>query len=135
MSGRLAVEQASGAAGLRIAVRRGAMAAPVLVRAVGMYAARTNLPASRLEDISQVLEAVAESLPGSHVTIEARVERGGDGLQLHVTGLAGGTARSLLSDVRHGGLARLLAVTADGVAVRSSTNRGEALVVNFALPR
>ncbi len=135
MSGAVAVEQASGAPRVRIDVRHGAMAAPVLVRAVGMLAARTNLPASRLEDISQVLEAVTQSLPGSRVTIEARVDRGGDGLQLHVCGLAGGTARSLLSDVRHGGLARLLAVTADGVAVRSSTSRGEALVVSFVLPR
>ena len=86
-----------------------------------MFAARTSLPPARLDDICDVLEAIAVSLPGDRIAVEARVDRGGAGLQLHVSGLAGGTARSVLSDVRHGGLARLLAVTSDGVAVRSST--------------
>ena len=116
-------------------MRRGPLAAPVLVRAIAMFAARTSLPASRLDDICDVLEAIAASLPGERIAVEARADRGGAGLQLHVGGLAGGTARSVLSDVRHGGLARLLAVTSDGVAVRSSTTRGESLIVTFAPPR
>lgn len=129
------IEHAFGAPRLRVAVRRGDLAAPVLVRAIAMFAARTNLPASRLDDVCDVLEALAVSLPGDRITVEARFDRGGTGLQLHVSELAGGTARSVLSDVRHGGLARLLAVTSDGVAVRSSTTRGESLVVTFAPPR
>jgi hypothetical protein len=134
MTGTL-VEQEFGAPRVRVEVRRGPLAVPVLVRAIAMFAARTSLPATRLDDICDVLEAIAVSLPGDRIAVEARADRGGAGLQLHVSGLAGGTARSVLSDVRHGGLARLLTVTSDGVAVRSSTTRGESLVVTFAPPR
>lgn len=124
-----------GAPRMRLSVGRGPLTSPVLVRSIGAFAARTNLPIDRINDIADILEAMAESLPGDRITFTARVERGGDGLQLAACNLDHGTARSLLSDVRHGGLARLLAVAADGVAVRSSSREGESLVVTFAPPR
>ena len=126
---------AFGAPRMRLSVGRGPMTAPVLVRSIGAFASRTSLPVDRINDIADILEAMAVSLPGDRITLAARVERGGEGLQLSACCLDHGTARSLLSDVRHGGLARLLAVAADGVAVRSSSREGESLVVTFAPPR
>ncbi len=130
-----AVAHGFGAPRLRLTVVRGPLAAPVLVRTVGTFAARTNLPVDRLSDVSDTLETMADSLPGADITVEARVGRDGDGLQIAVCGLPKGAVRSLLSDVRHGGLARTLSVAADGVSVRSSSRSGEALVVRFAPPR
>ena len=124
-----------GAPRMRLSVGRGPLTTPVLVRSIGAFASRTSLPVDRINDIADILEAMAASLPGDRITLTARVEREGEGLQLSACGLEHGTARSLLSDVRHGGLARLLAVAADGVAVRSSSREGESLVVTFAPPR
>lgn len=126
---------AFGAPRLDMSVVRGPLAEPVLTRAIGTFAARTELPAERLGDLAEVIGALTTSLPGRRISVQARADPGAGGLELHVRDLPPGTARSVLSDVRHGGLARLIAVVADGVGVISSSRRGEALVVSFRPPR
>ncbi len=120
---------------MRLSVRRDASAAPLLVRAVGLFAARTSLPVDRLRDISNVLEAMAASLPGARVTLDARVEREGQELQLAVCELPPGAARSVIAGVYDGELADVLATASDGVAVRSTQRSGESLVVTFLSTR
>lgn len=126
---------AFGAPRLDVSVARGPLAEPVLVRAIGTFAAKTDLPAERIGDVAELIGALTSSLPGRRISVQARADTAGGGLELHVRGLPPGTARSVLSDVRHGGLARLIAVVADGVGVISSSRRGEALVVSFLPPR
>jgi hypothetical protein len=120
---------------MRMTLRRGQLSGPVALHAVGAFAARTSLPVDRLTDVAGVAEALATSLPGDQLTLEARIERGGDELLLSASGLAPGTTRSVLSGVRHDGLAQLLSLTADGVSVRSTTRQGETMTVNFSAPR
>lgn len=129
------VRPAFGAPRLNVSVARGPLAEPVLTRAVGTFAARTELPAERLGDVAEVIGALTTSLPGGRISVQARADPAAGGLELHICDLPPGTARSVLSDVRHGGLARLIAVVADGVGVISSSRRGEALVVSFLPPR
>lgn len=120
---------------MRLTVRRGPLAVPALVSGVGTFAARTGLPVDRLPDLAEIVEGMAAALPGPLLELEARIDRGTGGLELSVCGLPPGAARSVLSDVRHGGLARLLAVTADAIAVRSTSRSGEVIVVSLLPPR
>lgn len=126
---------AFGAPRMHVSVAHGPLAEPVLARAVGTFAARTELPAERLGDVADVIGALAAALPGPRIRLNARADTAAGGLELHVCDLPSGTARSVLSDVRHGGLARLIAVVADGVGVISSSRKGETLVVSFVPPR
>ena len=89
----------------------------------------------RLRDLADVLQALAETLPGARITLDARADRDGDGLQLAVCDLPDGAARSLLSQARAPRLAGLLSARSDGVAVRASTRGSESLVVRFGKPR
>lgn len=134
MSAATGAREAAGPV-LELLVRRGPLAAPVIVGGVTTFAARADLSVDRIGDIADVLEALVESLPGERIAVDATLARDGGELRIAVRDLAPGAARSVLSDVRHGGLARLLAVTADGVAVRASSTSGEAMIVSFSAKR
>lgn len=133
--GSTVLEQDFTAPRMRLTVRRGPLAVPALVSGLGTFAARTGLPIDRLQDLAEIVEGMAAALPGPLLELEARIDRGNGGLEVSVCGLPPGAARSVLSDVRHGGLARLLAVTADAIAVRSTSRSGEVLVVSLLPPR
>ena len=133
--GGAVVERDFTAPRMRLTVRDGPLAVPVLVSATGTFAARSELPVDRLHDVADIVEGLAAALPGPQLELEARIDRVSGGLELPVCGLPPGAARSVLSDVRHGGLARLLAVTADAIAVRSTSRSGEVLVVSLLPPR
>ena len=79
---------------------------------------------------------MAESLPGDRITLDARVERGGEELQLAVCELPAGAARSVLSDVQRR-RARAAAGRRGGRRRRPVRRQrgGESLVVTFAPPR
>jgi hypothetical protein len=112
-------------------VRRGPLARPVLTRAVSVFAARSALPADRLGDVAEALELLERSLPGSRMDLEARILEDGASVELRLTDLPAGAARTLLTDVRHGALARLLAAVTDAIGVRASSHSGETLVLTF----
>lgn len=119
---------------LRLALERGRIASPVLVRTVGMFAARTELPVDRIGGLADVLEALVDALRADRIVVEARLAPATGGLRLEVEGLAPGSVRELLSGARYGGLARVLGLAVDGVGVRASSAAGETLMLSFEPP-
>lgn len=119
---------------LRLALERGRIASPVLVRTVGMFAARTELPVDRLGGLADILEALVDALSTDRIVIEARVAPVSRGLRVEVEGLAPGSVRDLLSGAHYGGLARVLGLSVDGVGVRAASGSGETLMLSFEPP-
>lgn len=119
---------------LRLTLERGRIASPVLVRTVGMFAARTELPVDRLSGLADILEALVDAVRTERVVVEARVAPVTGGLRLELSGLAPGSVRDLLSGANYGGLARVLGLSADGVGVRATSGAGETLMLSFEPP-
>lgn len=119
---------------LRLTLEAGRIASPVLVRTVGMFAARTDLPVDRLSGLADILEALVGALRTDRIVVEARVSPASGGLRLEVEGLAPGSVRELLSGARYGELARTLGMSADGVGVRATSDAGETLMLSFEPP-
>lgn len=111
-------------------VRRGPLARPVLSRAVGVAAARADLPVDRLSDALLVIDALgaAEGLPTHvlRVVLEAA-----DGLTVRLGPLPAGSASRLIEEASLPAAPHLIERLADDVHV-SRDGRGEYVVVKLA---
>lgn len=106
----------------RLSIGSGPMAAAVLGRVVGMFAARLDCPVDRLDDALLITDAIAAHA-GEHsidgriwVTITARP----GALVLTVTDLRPGGAQELLSDSALPGVGSVLERVADDVSQREA---------------
>jgi hypothetical protein len=116
----------------RLSIGSGPMAAAVLGRVVGMFAARLDCPVDRLDDALLITDAIAAHA-GEH-SIDGRIwvtvtARPGE-LVLTVTALREGGAQELLHDSALPGVGSVLERVADEVSHRAAGDgSGEELVL------
>jgi serine/threonine-protein kinase RsbW len=115
------------ASSVRLAVRGGPLAEPVLARVVGMLAARALCPVDRLDDAMLVADAIAAHAPGHSADglLVVTVSADGGGLELAVGPLAAGGAEGLLADAELPGVGNVLARVADEVATEAGDGSSE----------
>lgn len=117
----------------RLRVADGPLVAPVLIRMVGMLAARAHCPVDRLDDALVVADAIAAAAPAhstdGHVAVMLSAQA--DRLELRVEGLRPKGAEGIVADAALPGVGDVLQTIADEVRCEA-----DALVVslNFVAP-
>jgi hypothetical protein len=119
--------------GARLDVAVGPLLSPVLLRLVGAYAARAELPLDRVDDAVLLAEALAAAVASESDTGRAalRVDSAPRTLRLRVGPLRAGAGERLVAAAHAREAGDVLRVLADRVRVTDRGRSGEYLVIDF----
>lgn len=117
----------------RVTVAVGPLVGPVLVRVVGIHAARADLPVDRLNDAVLVADAIAAHAPAFAVgdRLPVSVQSGAGRLELRIGPLRPGGGRLVLEGAALPAVGSVIERLADAVRVRDGAGGGEYLVIRI----
>ncbi len=119
--------------GARLDVEVGTLLSPVLLRIVGAYAARAELPLDRVDDAILLAEALAAAASSESESgrVALRIDSAPRSLRLRVGPLREGAGERLVAAAYAREAGDVLRALADRVRVTDRSRSGEYLVIDF----